>query len=244
MKRIIILIIICFKAIICLPQEIRYVNETGFEVKKDEAKFFQELYKDSIYKNSIMIKKFRTSGELVEIGFYDKTDLRTKNGLCKEFDGNGNIEYIKTYKNNKLNGKLVGYYKSGQIRRIEDYRNDTLLAGKCLSSHGTDTAFFPKAILPSFKGGGCFDVRFFVEKNLDYPKDAYKQGIEGDVYVYFCIDRNNEICDIKITHSDNELFNEESIRVLKESARYWKAGYSEGDLAKMSLVIPIFYRLK
>lgn len=40
MKRIIILIIICFKVIIFLPQEIRYVNETGFDVKKDEAKFF------------------------------------------------------------------------------------------------------------------------------------------------------------------------------------------------------------
>ena len=87
------------------------------------------------------------------------------------------------------------------------------------------------------------DVRYFIAKNLNYPYEAYTKRIEGDVYIYFCINSKSELCDIRIEKSDNEIFNYESIRVLKKSAKYWQAGYSEGKLAKISFTLPVFYRL-
>jgi len=87
-------------------------------------------------------------------------------------------------------------------------------------------------------------VRFFIAQEVKYPEKALRKKIEGNVYVRFYIDEQGRICDMKIVHSDNDLLNDEAIRVLKESSKYWQPGYVEGKLAKICLIMPIAFRLK
>ena len=117
MHRYLILIIVGLISTLTSAQTIRYISESGFEVNKDHAIFYQEIYKDCIENNSVLVKIYRINGKLVEIGYYDKNDLKNRNGIIREYDENGIIRYIKTYKTNKLNGELIGFYESSQIRR-------------------------------------------------------------------------------------------------------------------------------
>lgn len=238
-----LLFFLILQPILITAQEIKYINESGFEVNKEIAAYSQEVYWDSIQNNSVLIKKYTISGELLEIGYYDKKDNKLKNGLIKEFDKNGNLAYLKTYKYNKLDGELIGYYKSGQIRRKDIYKNDSLTNGQCFALSGADTTYYPRIIFPTFKGGQHFNVQYFVAKKLRYPSKALIKGIQGKVHVNFCIDKEGNVCDVKVVQSDNELLNNSAITVIKKSSKYWKPGYIEGKLAKISFTLPIKYSL-
>ena len=243
MKKIIIALFILIPTLIS-AQNIKYYNVADFEVDKENAEFYKEFFTDETKDSTVLVKKFKISGKLVETGYYSKNNLNIKNGLLMQYGENGNVNYIKHYKNNKLDGKLIGYYESGQIRRTEIYNSDSLVEGKCFTKTGTDTTYYESMILPTFKGRHFSKIRDFIAVNLRYPGKARKRGIKGDVYVYFEIDKNGILCDPKIVYSDNELLNSESLRIIKKSSKYWKAGYCEGELANISFTIPFKYRMK
>ena len=238
-----ILAILLFQPILIFSQEIKYINESGFDVKEEIAEYYREIYWDSIQDNSVLIKKYKISGELIEIGYYSKKDIKLKNGILKEFDKNGHIEYYMNYIDNKLDGELIGYHESGQIRRKDLYKNGLLINGQCFTASGADTTYYPMIIMPTFKGQQYSEVSNYIAKNLRYPLSALMKEIQGTVYVNFCINQQGDVCDMKIAYSDSELLNNESIRVIKKSSKYWKPGYAEGKLAKISFTLPIKYSL-
>ena len=61
-----------------------------------------------------------------------------------------------------------------------------------------------------------------------HTKQQLKE-LKGDVYVFFCINAKGKVCDIKVIYSDNKLFNNAAIRIIKKSSKHWKAGYVEGN---------------
>jgi len=155
MKRLFYIILI-MQSILISAQEIRYFNELGFKSNKENADYCMEIYWDSIQDNSVLVKTYTISGQLIKIALVDKDTF--KNRIIKEFDEDGNLAYVQTYKNNKLDGELIGYYKSGQIRRKELYRNDSLISGQCYTLSGEDTTYYPRTIMPTFKGGGIIQM--------------------------------------------------------------------------------------
>jgi protein TonB len=51
-----------------------------------------------------------------------------------------------------MNGISTLYYENSQIKRIENYKNDEFIDGKCFDENGTEiTFFFP--IKTEFPGG-------------------------------------------------------------------------------------------
>jgi TonB family protein len=243
MKRL-LWIIICIIPGVIAAQEIQFMNEAGNKVSKKDAKFYREVYWDSIQDNAVLVIKYGKKGKPIEAGHYDTNDLKEREGEIIEYDELGNIIYKKKYKNNKLDGELIGYHLNGQIRRKDLYRNDSLLSGHCFTSSGTDTNYYPMMIKPKFKGGHAFDIRFFILENFRYPYKAMAKGIEGDVQVYFCVDKSGEVRNVKVAESDNVIFNKEAIRLIKKSSGFWEPGYIEGKPAMISYIIPIKYRLK
>ena len=78
-----------------------------------------------------------------------------------------------------------------------------------------------------FPGGMAKFYGKFISKNLKYPKDAKKSGIEGKVYVEFVIEATGEIRkeSVRVIKGIYPSCDNEAVRVIKKSPR-WTPGFS------------------
>ncbi|MDN4164697.1 energy transducer TonB [Cytophagales bacterium LB-30] len=90
--------------------------------------------------------------------------------------------------------------------------------------------------------GGQGEFNKFLSKNLKYPSQAQRMGIEGVVYVQFVVDKDGTLTDIKVAKGIGAGLDEEAIRVLKQSPK-WKPGKQRGRAVRQSMIIPIRFKL-
>lgn len=96
--------------------------------------------------------------------------------------------------------------------------------------------------MPEFIGGDNALIRF-ISKNIQYPPQAQKQGIQGRVYVNFGIDIDGSISDVSLMNGVHPLLNEEAKRVVR-SMPYWVPGRMDGKKVKVHYTIPINFVLQ
>jgi protein TonB len=94
---------------------------------------------------------------------------------------------------------------------------------------------------PTFEGGMEAFYKF-VGKNIEYPKQARRMGVEGKVFVQFVVDKDGGLNDIKVIKGIGAGCDEEAIRVLKESPK-WKPGKQRGRPVKVRMSLPISFKL-
>lgn len=90
--------------------------------------------------------------------------------------------------------------------------------------------------------GGMEAFYKYLGKNLKYPKQAKKMGVEGKVYIQFVVDKDGSITDVKAIKGIGAGCDEEAIRILQESPK-WKAGKQRGRPVKQRVVVPIVFKL-
>ncbi|MEQ8476998.1 energy transducer TonB [Fulvivirga sp.] len=90
--------------------------------------------------------------------------------------------------------------------------------------------------------GGYEGFYKFVSKNLKYPNQARKMGIEGKVYVQFVINEKGELVDIAVIKGIGAGCDEEVMRIM-EKAPKWKPGKQRGVPVRVKQVLPIEFRL-
>ena len=100
-------------------------------------------------------------------------------------------------------------------------------------------------IMPQFPGGEAA-LWDYIKKNLRYPQEAKKKGIQGRVIVRFIIETDGSISDVKVVKSVDSLLNNEAVRIVKSMPK-WKPGgmMSKGKtvLKKIKYTIPINFKL-
>ena len=62
----------------------------------------------------------------------------------------------------------------------------------------------------------------FVATRIKYPEEAQKKGAQGLVEASFQVDKNGNITDVKIVSSENNLLNNEVLRVIQEMPQWVK----------------------
>lgn len=77
-------------------------------------------------------------------------------------------------------------------------------------------------VKPSFPGGheALLD---YINKNRQYPSEAYERGIEGRVTCSFVVNSNGQISHIRVIKGCHKSLNMEAIRLLAEMPS-WKPG--------------------
>jgi len=71
--------------------------------------------------------------------------------------------------------------------------------------------FIKKAIYP----GGKIALREFIKKNLQYPKEAIRKRIEGDVLLKFKVNPNGKVIEPIIIKGIGHGCDQEAIRIIK-----------------------------
>lgn len=80
-----------------------------------------------------------------------------------------------------------------------------------------------------------------LSKNLKYPNQARRMGIEGKVFVEFIVNKNGEASDLKVIRGIGSGCDEEAMRVL--SLTTWKPGKQRGKPVRVKMVMPISFML-
>ncbi|AZQ61196.1 energy transducer TonB [Flammeovirga pectinis] len=90
--------------------------------------------------------------------------------------------------------------------------------------------------------GGMGKFYKWVGKNMKYPSQAKRMGVEGKVYVQFVVDKDGTLTDVKVVRGIGAGCDEAAIKVLQKAPK-WKPGKQRGRPVKQRMVLPISFKL-
>ncbi len=133
------------------------------------------------------------------------------------------------------------------VRIDTDWGDDTIIEDFAIPEELTDeppveTEFIFLEEEASFPGGNKAWGKF-LNKNLKYPRQAKRMGIEGRVFLQFDVSASGEISNIEIIRDIGGGCGEEAIRVLKASP-YWNPGKQRGVAVKSKHRMNFLFKLK
>ena len=91
--------------------------------------------------------------------------------------------------------------------------------------------------------GGLDSMMNFLAENIDYPKDAAENHIEGRVLVGFVVRKNGTVTDVKVLRPFYRSLDEEAVRVVK-LLKGFKPGKAHGEPVNVFLTLPVHFRLE
>jgi protein TonB len=90
--------------------------------------------------------------------------------------------------------------------------------------------------------GGMAAFYQYVQKNLKYPAQARRMGIEGKVFVQFVVGKDGTLTEVKAVKGIGAGCDEEATRVI-EGAPKWNPGKQRGRPVKVRMILPITFKL-
>ncbi len=220
-------------------KSIRPDNKDGHFIYyyEDGRKQMECHYRDNLLQGPL--REWYSSGQEQS---YQEFSGGLLNGEYKSWREDGSRKLITHYYRGEKHGSFQSYYPNGQMTRNDFYENGRMVDGQCFSPEGDPVDYFPYILMPSFPGGQG-DLRRFVEKELKYPSEARKKGIEGVVIVLFTVDEEGKVRDPRIVNGDREFFNTEALRVVNKFPR-WIPGEVDGVPSPVQVSVPVEFRLR
>lgn len=104
-----------------------------------------------------------------------------------------------------------------------------------------DMVFDVVEVMPQFPGGQIAMLQYLM-KNIKYPEQAMKEGIQGRVTVRFIVEKDGSISDVKPVLSVHPLLNKEAVRVVKSMPK-WSPGKHNGKPVRVRFNLPVMFKL-
>ena len=104
-----------------------------------------------------------------------------------------------------------------------------------------DMVFDVVEVMPQFPGGQIAMLQYLM-KNIKYPEQAVKEGIQGRVTVRFIVEKDGSISDVKPILSVHPLLNKEAVRVVKSMPK-WSPGKQNGKPVRVRFNLPVMFKL-
>ncbi len=92
--------------------------------------------------------------------------------------------------------------------------------------------------MPKFQGGDIGTFRNWVNKNYKYPTIAADNGIQGNVVVFFVIEKDGKVSNVKVLQSPDPLLSEEAIRLVSSSPS-WTPGKNRNMPVRLQYTMTI-----
>ena len=114
----------------------------------------------------------------------------------------------------------------------------TANAQKTVVSQNNQKVYEHPEVMPEYPGGMSAMVEF-LSKNVKYPKDAAKQKVEGRVLVWFVVETDGSLTDVKVVPS----LDAEAVRVVKTMPK-WTPGKHNDQPVRVRFALPIVFKAK
>ena len=96
--------------------------------------------------------------------------------------------------------------------------------------------------MPEYPGGE--DAMYqFLKDNIVYPESAKMDSIQGRVFVYFIVEPDGNISNVKVLRGIGGGCDEEALRVVKAMPK-WHSGMQDGKAVAVSYVLPVVFKLQ
>lgn len=150
-----------------------------------------------------------------------------------------------------MNGgqKWLATFQDGKFKTKKPYESETNTSFvKEFDFEGTlyhDKNIFREVDVPPALLGGMAVFYEFVSKNLIYPPEAAKAGIQGRVFVQFVVTAKGEVTEIRIAKGVHPLLNAEAVRMVAEIAKQetWTPGQLNGAPVSAVVIMPFLFML-
>lgn len=96
--------------------------------------------------------------------------------------------------------------------------------------------------MPVFPGGDL-GLRKWIASNVKYPNIARESGIEGKVYVRFCVTSTGKVEKVSIARGVDPILDKEAIRVVSKLPK-WTPGEQRGKKVSVWYTVPINFQLQ
>ena len=96
--------------------------------------------------------------------------------------------------------------------------------------------------MPQFPGGPAALMEY-LSKNVRYPEEAHKKGVQGRVIVTFVIEKDGSISDANVVKSVDSQIDAEALRVVN-SMPNWIPGGQNGEPVRVKYTVPITFKLQ
>ena len=95
--------------------------------------------------------------------------------------------------------------------------------------------------MPSFPGGKNA-LSQYLSKNVIYPAEAKKNGLQGTVIVSFVVETNGSLSNIKVANPGKGYLDWEAVRLVNKMPR-WNPGKMNGKAVRVRFTQPITFKL-
>lgn len=98
-------------------------------------------------------------------------------------------------------------------------------------------------VQPSFQGGDANDFSKWVQQRLVYPEIALENGISGTVILYFEVDKDGNLINVKVLRGVDKSLDDEAVRIVKSSPK-WSPGRQQDIPVKCQYQFPVTFQLR
>lgn len=236
---------ILFSLPVCIvfSQDTTFLDNNWNRVaSKQHATYFKIVLRSQVDTNRALETVYFNSGKILTQKDYAVYKTRKLDGKVKEWFESGQLRKDIDYADGKKNGQLFTYWDNGKLKRADKYENDNLLEGRCMGADGLEISYYDYEKVPVFPRG-MNALQNYLSKELKYPKEARRAGIEGRVMVGFIVNKDGAISDIKIAQSVSDELDQEAVRVVQKMAK-WEPGMVDGEAVKVAFRLPIQFQLR
>jgi len=97
-------------------------------------------------------------------------------------------------------------------------------------------------VMPEFPGG-TDKLYTYLAKNIKYPEQAKKDGVQGKVTLAFNVEKDGTLTDLEVIKGLSKETNEEAIRVMKKAPRWNPAIGKDGHPVKVKYRMAVNFSL-
>jgi TonB family protein len=123
----------------------------------------------------------------------------------------------------------------------ESYKKGQLINGN--SYYKGKTFSYDKIEVPAEFPGGMDGLFSFLRKNIRFPSEARRMGVNGKVFVQFVVEKDGSLSDIVIVKGVTKSVDDESLRLVGMMKK-WKPALQRGRPVKSKFVLPLTFRLE
>ncbi len=92
----------------------------------------------------------------------------------------------------------------------------------------------------SFRGQGEEGFKDWVTRNINFPEECLRKGIQGTVLIGFNVDYDGRVVDVRVVNGYHPALDAEAVRVVSSSPD-WTPAYKRGTRVKTPFTIPVVF---
>ena len=208
-----------------------------------------KVTKEMLAKGGVQVVTFGESDEVVKIKVHvtAKEDgspivgavaqiAGTKKGSVSDFDGNFTLE---ANVGSRVEVSYVGYdTKNLTVKKGSSQNYEVVLTKESADGKVYDVV----DQMPQFPGGPS-KLFEYLARNVRYPAEAEKAGIQGRVIVSFVVEKDGSVSNAKTVKAIHPALDEEALRVIN-SMPNWTPGKKNGEATRVKYTVPVTFRLQ